>query len=697
MIENMTKFIFQLSLIIIAAIGTGILFRKIKLPAVLGEIIAGVVIGPYVLGKIHLPGFPEGLFPYNHAMNFPVSAELYSFATVASIILLFFSGLETDIKLFLHYSLSASVIGIAGAVFSFLLGSYCSVIFLHEPYFSFKSLLLGCISMATSVGITVRILSERRKIDTPEGITILSAAVIDDVLGIITLSVILAFASTNSAGKFSNVNFYKIFTFTLKIVATWLIFTVLTLLAAKKIGKALKVFKNRMTFSLLSLSLALLMGGVFEKSGLAMIVGAYVMGLSLSRTDISYVIKESLGSLEAFFVPVFFTVMGMLLNPAIFLQKEIVAFGIIFTGTAIISKVIGCGLPAYFMNFNLRGAIRIGLGMIPRGEVALIIAGFALMYSIFDEKTFGVCVMMAMLSTLIAPPFIDASFRSSKKGVKKEPKTVEEAEAVFDIPNPELSALILSNVLNNFSMEGFFITHIKSEENLHYIRRNNIFLKLTVFNDKMIFKARQEDIGLINTIIYESFLKLFDTSQHLKSLAKPVQMKKEIVTNGGSKFEIDLAKYIEPSCVSIPLKSSEKEGVINELVEVLSKKGKIEDKETVVKLILDREKTMSTGLQNGLAVPHVRTSQVKKVEIAIGISKNGVKFGSIDELPSKIVFLILSPEDKSPHLEILASLGSLFRDKDYADKIAGSSTPEEVIELLKHKRLVLPRKTIFPL
>ncbi len=683
MIEHMTKFSFQLSLILFASIGAGILFRKIKLPSVLGELMAGVLIGPFLLGKIPLPGFPEGLFPYNHSMQFPVSPELYSFATVASVILLFFSGLETDLKLFLHYSLPAIAIGISGALFSFLLGAYCSVLFLGKPFMSSVSLLFGCISMATSVGITVRILSERKKIDTPEGISIISAAVIDDVLGVVALSVILAFTASKTSETSTGINVYKILFFALKIVGIWLFFTLLTILTAKKIGKALKVFRNKMTFSLLSFSLALFMGGIFEKSGIAMIVGAYVMGLALSRTDISYVIKDSLSSLGTFFVPIFFTVMGMLLNPMIFLNKEIVLFGIIFAAAAIFSKVVGCGVTAYLIKFNLRGALRIGLGMVPRCEVALIIAGFALMYSVFDEKTFGASVMMAMMSTLVAPPFIDMSFKSSKKGVKREPKSSEEVEIVFDIPEPELSSLIVSNVLDNFSKEGFFITSIKSGDTIHYIRRDSIFLRMTASRDRITVKAKKEDITFINTIAYESFLKLFETSRHLKALAKPVEMKKEILSNGSSRFEIDLSKYLDPECILIPLESSGKEKVIEELVNVLFSKGKIKDKEIALKEVLEREKTMSTGLQNGLAVPHVRTRNVDEVQIAVGISKKGINFESLDNLPSKVFFLILSPEEKSPHLEILASIGSFFREKDFSEKVVESKSARELIGYFK--------------
>ncbi|MBN1150483.1 cation:proton antiporter [candidate division WOR-3 bacterium] len=693
MTEYMTRFVFQAGIILIAATGSGLLFKKLRLPSVLGEIIAGVIIGPYVLGKIPLPGFPEGLFPFNSAMGFPVSAELYSFATVASMMLLFFSGLETDIKLFLHYSLSASFIGLSGAFFSFLLGDLASVLFLHEPFLSPKSMLLGCISMATSVGVTVRILSERKKIDTPEGVSVISAAVIDDVLGILTLSIVVAVSTSRAqSSSSSSETLFSILSFSIKIIALWLIFTVLSLLAARKIGRALKVFKNKMTFSLLSLSLAFFMGGIFEKSGLALIVGAYVMGLSLSRTDISYVVKESLNPLEAFFLPFFFTIMGMLVDPSIFFVKEIVIFGLLFSLFAFVSKIFGCALPAYITNFNLRGALRIGLGMVPRAEVALIIASFALMSNLFDEKTFGVSMMMAMLSIIVSPPFIDASFKSSKKGIKRDPKGFDEVDTTFDISNPELFSLILSNILVNFSKEGFFITHIQSQDNIHYIRKEKVFLKMSAVEDKIIFKSKKEDVGLINTIAYESFLELFETAQHLKTIAKPEELKKEIITNGFSKNDVNLMKFIDPKCVVVPLKSVKKEEVIKELLEVLFQNGKITEKKFLFEKILEREDMMSTGLENGLAVPHIRTNRVKNVEIAVGISRCGVKFDSIDNKDSKLFFLILSPEAESPHLQILASIGKIFGDSEFLLKISEIKNRDEFFEIMKS--IKQPSKTV---
>ena len=186
----MANLVFQIGIIIFAVRFIGKLFKKIKVPTVLGELLIGIVIGPFALGAIPLPGFPHGIFPLNSAA-LAVSPELYSFSTVASIILLFASGLETDLKLFLKYSLAGGVIGIGGVVFSFVFGDLVGVWLLHANFLDVRCLFLGIMSTATSVGITARILSDKKKMDSPEGVTILASAVFDDVLGIILLAVIL--------------------------------------------------------------------------------------------------------------------------------------------------------------------------------------------------------------------------------------------------------------------------------------------------------------------------------------------------------------------------------------------------------------------------------------------------------------------------------------------------------------------------
>ena len=167
--------------------------------------------------------------------------------------------------------------------------------------------------------------------------------------------------------------------------------------------------------TVVSFALTLLVAGIFEQAGLAMIIGAYIMGLTLSKTDISYIIQERLEMLQKFFVPMFFCVMGMLINVERVFAPDMILFGFIFVIFAILSKVIGCGLPALFLNFNLRCAITIGTGMVPRGEVALIIAGIGLASGIINDEIFSIALLMTFVTTLLTPPILDKMLNSTKR------------------------------------------------------------------------------------------------------------------------------------------------------------------------------------------------------------------------------------------------------------------------------------------
>ena len=185
--EIVTNLVLQMGVIIFAARLGGNLAKKAGISSVLGELIAGIIIGPFALGSLPLPGFPSGFFPV-YSESLAVTPELYSFSMVASIILLFASGLETDLTLFLRYSVAGGIIGIGGVAFSFVLGDLAAMALFQTHFMDTRCLFLGIMSTATSVGITARILSDKREMDSPEGVTILASAVFDDVLGIILLA-----------------------------------------------------------------------------------------------------------------------------------------------------------------------------------------------------------------------------------------------------------------------------------------------------------------------------------------------------------------------------------------------------------------------------------------------------------------------------------------------------------------------------
>jgi len=327
--HHMMMLMFQLGIIIFVAKFGGLLFQHLKMPSVLGELCSGMLIGPYLLGCISFPGFAEGLFPLTG--TFPISLELYGVCSLAAIILLFQVGLESDLKLFLRYSVAGSAVGIGGVIVSFVLGDLAMLFFddlvfgKQYGFFDAPCLFFGVVSTATSVGITARILSEKRKLSSPEGVTILAGAVIDDVLGIILLAIVLgSITATQATG---NIDWGAIAGIAMKAVGIWLVSTVLGIVFARRISVLLKWFKDQTSIAIMALGLALILAGLFEEAGLAMIIGAYVAGLALSQTDISRVIQEKLDPIQKFLVPVFFCCMGMMVEFQALGEWKILLFG----------------------------------------------------------------------------------------------------------------------------------------------------------------------------------------------------------------------------------------------------------------------------------------------------------------------------------------------------------------------------------
>jgi len=678
--------VFQLSIILFAAWLGGMCFNKWKLPSVLGEIIAGVIIGPYFLGKIPFFGFEHGLFPLHGA--FPISVELYSFATVASIILLFLVGLETDIDAFIQFSLAGSLVGVFGVIVSFLVGDLAGVFLsehilgIHYGFLDPIPLFLGVISVATSVGISARILSEKRKMNSPEGVTILSSAIIDDILGIIILAVVLGMAKSGS------VRWQEISLITLKAIGIWLLFTALGLRYAYLLSKWLKKIKSREMISIVSFAFTLLLAGIFEKSGLAMIIGAYIMGLTLSKTDLSFMIQEKLEILQKFFVPIFFCVMGMLINLEKMASPGILMFGLIFVVFAILSKLIGCGFPALFLNFNLRGALRIGVGMIPRGEVALIIAGIGLSTGLINDEIFSVALITTFVTTLITPPILDKLLDSPKPVLRKEPPVKKELRTIrFAMPNQETAELLLRKVLEIFEGEGFFIHSMGRDSRIFNIRKNRSFITFSYTPQEFVFDCLVQDAAFIHTLFYEVIANVEQYMKHLQSFSETEKIGKKIfeMENGAGGHYSKGHNVLSPLAVEINLKGQTKREILEELADLLIHSGQIKHskKDQVLRDLWEREATMSTGMQDGIALPHSKTPCVDRLTVAVGISQTGVDFTSLDKKPSKIFILTLIPQlNPQPYLRTMSEISRFLIVEKNRDDILNCQTKTELFDLL---------------
>lgn len=508
----------QLAVILLCAKIGGYLFsRFLRMPSVLGELAAGMLIGPYALGAwIQLP-HGEPLFSLQ--AGFAASPELYGIATLASIILLFLSGLETDLETFLRYSVVGSAVGLCGLLFSFLFGTGIAVLWPNQidSVLDPAALFLGVISVATSVGITARILAEKRKMASPEGVTILAGAVFDDVLGIITLAVVLGMAKVQGAA--GGINWGDIGIVALKAIGFFIVMTVGGLLLARRITALIKRVHSTEMMVALCFGLALLLAGLSEMAGLAMIVGAYITGLALSRTDLVHEVEERLQGIYSLLVPVFFCVMGMMVDFRA--MHGVLLFGLAYSALAMAAKVLGCGLPAFLMRFNLKGALRIGLGMMPRGEVALIIAGIGFSAGVIDQGIFGVAILMTVLTTMLAPPLLVRSFRTGS-GVRHETdagrselKTID-----LDFPSTDITEFVLNRYVRALQREEFFVHRLHTDQATYNIRKDDIVFTLMQKEDRLTLSVPQEHLYIANMILLEELLSLTDLLDAAKKMGR---------------------------------------------------------------------------------------------------------------------------------------------------------------------------------
>jgi len=700
----------QLGIILVAARFFGMMALKVKVPPVMGELMAGILLGPYCLGSLSLglPHFEHGLFPLIANQSVPMDAKLYSIATLGSILLLFVSGLETDVRTFFKYSIVGTVVGIGGVVCSFFCGAAVGCM-LGWDFMDPRTLFLGILCTATSVGISARILSEHKAMGSPEGVTIMAAAVIDDVLGIICLAVVVGLASVELNG--GSMSWAAIAGISVKSFGIWLGFTAIGLLLSRRIAGFLKLFKSSRVFAVIAFGLSLILAGVFEQAGLAMIVGAFVMGLSLSKTDISFKIRDKLDPIYNFLVPVFFVVMGMLVDVRVLKDPQVLMIGLLFSAMAIIGKVVGCFFPALLMNFNLVGSLRIGVGMVPRCEVVLIIAGIAAtsmmknpalekasgavanlpqVVPIFDSKLFGVAIIMTLVTALLAPPLLNMALSIKKKGIRREVPDATETTTSFSFPNEAITLSVLNTILDLFTHDGFMHSLYSKGIRIIQFRRDNTQFSLQIRHTTLTFTSNNADVPLVKAAVYEAIVELHQSLSDLRQLAKPENIKNELFikseTKPTNREAALLSKVIAADNIIVGLKAASKEEVFRELLETIDSHCRLRDKELCSRDLLEREQQMSTYQGDGIAMPHARTTGTDKFISAIGIKPEGIQYDDDSDSRAQIVILSLCPRYESgPYLQFIAQIAKILSDKAKCQALIAAKDAREVKEIITRK------------
>ncbi len=390
----MDEFILNLGLVLLVCKCFALLSRRFGAPQVVGEIIGGLLLGPCFL-------------------NIMQSNDTFGlFAEIGVLLLMFSTGLATDLKELMKTGKIAFLLACAGVFIPLVAGTL-----LYSCFYGFaavgtkefySAVFIGTIMTATSVSITVATLQELGKISTTLGTTIVSAAIIDDVIGMIVLTCVIGAASGSKGGitaVFVKTALFFVFAFVIGIIAN------------RVMGKLDDMHPHTQRIPIFALASCLLMAYIAEKYfGIADITGAYIMGVALASVkDSKYIGRKMDISAYMVFAPIFFANIGLQTNLKT-MSKEMLIFSLLFVVVALAGKVIGCGLVAKASGYKNKESLIAGIGMMTRGEVALIVAQKGLAIKLIDSSYFSCVILLIIISSIATPILLKRLFKSMEEG-----------------------------------------------------------------------------------------------------------------------------------------------------------------------------------------------------------------------------------------------------------------------------------------
>jgi Kef-type K+ transport system membrane component KefB len=392
--------IISLAILLFAAKLFAELFHKLKLPVILGELLGGILVGPFAVG---------GLFLFAGEPLVSLDETVRDIGGISAIVILFVAGLEITPREFWRGGAASFTVGSLGVILPFFVGFIVLTLFgLH----TFESLLVATALTATSIAISVQVLTELGKIQTNEARLILGAAIVDDILAIAVLSVVTTMVQTGDTSPAI-------------IDVTILILQILGLFAALLIGSILlvprllhvqRLWKSKGSIEGIITASFFGAAGIAAFIGLSPIVGAFAVGMAVASSRLIKQVDEYAEKLLIIFGPLFFAIIGAQVDLRGVNLNVLYLSGIVIS-IAIITKVVGCGLPSILFLKDTTKALRVGIGMISRGEVGLIVAGIGVSTGILSSDIYTTVIIMVALTTIITPIWLKKSYMKDKDSV----------------------------------------------------------------------------------------------------------------------------------------------------------------------------------------------------------------------------------------------------------------------------------------
>ncbi len=388
--------IIAVGILLAAAKLMGELFSRIKLPIVLGELLAGMIIGPFALGAFLL-------HPETGESILQIGPELRTLGEIGAIVILFMAGLEMTPKEFLRGGKASFTVGTLGVVIPFFAGL---LVFQAFGFDALQAMMIATALTATSIAISIQVLKEFNKIKSPEARLIIAAAVVDDILAIAVLSVVTSFGG---AEALDNIDLLDV-TFTILKVLGF--FAAILIAAIFIIPKVITPRIWKSTGSVEGIATASFFGAaaIAGMLGLSPIVGAFAVGMALSATKVFEKIENFISRIGLIFAPLFFAIIGAQVDFRT-VNLDVLMLSAVVIAIAIATKLFGCGLPSILFLKNKAAGMRVGIGMISRGEVGLIVAGVGLSSGVLTGDVYTTIVLMVAVTTIITPIWLKMDYR----------------------------------------------------------------------------------------------------------------------------------------------------------------------------------------------------------------------------------------------------------------------------------------------
>jgi Kef-type K+ transport system membrane component KefB len=385
----------SLGMLLFAAKLMAELFHRIKLPIVLGELLAGIIVGPFALGALPLVD-GEPLVVLDETVR--------HIGEIAAVVILFIAGLEITPREFLKGGVAAFTVGSLGVVVPFFVGYYAFAAFGIE---ALQSILIATALTATSIAISIQVLTELGKMQSKEARLILGAAIVDDILAIAVLSVVVTMVQTGNTQP----AIFDIILLIMQVLGTFAAILIVSVLIIPRILHTERLWKSKGSLEGIVTAAFFAAAGIAAFLGLSPIVGAFAIGMAVASTRIIKQVHEYVDKLQIIFAPLFFAIIGAQVDlrgvnlDVLFLAGIIIAI-------AVVTKLIGCGLPSLLFLKDKARSMRVGIGMVSRGEVGLIVAGVGVSSGALTNDIYTAVIIMVAATTIITPVWLKFAYKS---------------------------------------------------------------------------------------------------------------------------------------------------------------------------------------------------------------------------------------------------------------------------------------------